>query len=201
MDKKLPEIEEVSEDETPFLVHSGSLQPVGSQSIGIKIPSIKAVVATVIAPPSIEGPLVAAPCLKGVDEEEAWLRFYFNPFTPAEEKKAIVLGSQTLHQLAAVHDRAVAHDKVHEKVTHDKAVIHEMSGHERGVSIPLYDRDPKSVTHWIMHLGVGQFHRSHQLVYLDDLLNIQYKDHHRSDSGISDSDDVFLYYEIVLLMS
>src|SRR4051794_12794918 len=35
--------------------------------------------------------------------------------------------------------------------------------------IPGYDR--KSLTPGILHFGVGNFHRAHQAVYLDDLFN------------------------------
>ncbi len=38
-----------------------------------------------------------------------------------------------------------------------------------GVAVPTYDRD--AVRAGIAHLGVGAFHRSHQAVYVDDLLH------------------------------
>jgi mannitol 2-dehydrogenase len=38
-----------------------------------------------------------------------------------------------------------------------------------GVARPAYDRDP--LTPGILHFGVGNFHRAHQAVYLDELLN------------------------------
>jgi len=37
------------------------------------------------------------------------------------------------------------------------------------VPVPQYDR--KSLKHGIVHIGVGGFHRAHQAVYLDELLN------------------------------
>lgn len=37
------------------------------------------------------------------------------------------------------------------------------------VSVPLYDRD--TITPGILHIGVGNFHRAHQAVYLDRLFN------------------------------
>lgn len=37
----------------------------------------------------------------------------------------------------------------------------------RSVTRPSYDR--KSLTPGIVHIGVGNFHRAHQAVYLDDL--------------------------------
>ncbi|SMF07318.1 mannitol 2-dehydrogenase [Xaviernesmea oryzae] len=37
-------------------------------------------------------------------------------------------------------------------------------------ALPAYD--PKSLTPGIVHFGVGNFHRAHQAVYLDDLFNI-----------------------------
>ena len=37
-------------------------------------------------------------------------------------------------------------------------------------AIPAYD--PKSLSAGIVHFGVGNFHRAHQAVYLDDLFNV-----------------------------
>jgi mannitol 2-dehydrogenase len=37
------------------------------------------------------------------------------------------------------------------------------------VSIPRYDR--RHVTTGIVHIGVGNFHRSHQAMYIDSLMN------------------------------
>ena len=37
------------------------------------------------------------------------------------------------------------------------------------VAVPRYDRG--AVTAGILHIGVGNFHRAHQAVYLDDLFN------------------------------
>jgi mannitol 2-dehydrogenase len=36
-------------------------------------------------------------------------------------------------------------------------------------AIPTYD--PKSLSAGIVHFGVGNFHRAHQAIYLDDLFN------------------------------
>ncbi len=38
-----------------------------------------------------------------------------------------------------------------------------------GVSVPRYDR--RRVTAGIVHIGVGNFHRSHQAMYIDTLMN------------------------------
>jgi mannitol 2-dehydrogenase len=38
------------------------------------------------------------------------------------------------------------------------------------VSVPAYD--PVDVSAGILHFGVGNFHRAHQAVYLDDLFNL-----------------------------
>ena len=38
-----------------------------------------------------------------------------------------------------------------------------------GVSVPRYDR--RQVTAGIVHIGVGNFHRSHQAMYIDTLMN------------------------------
>ena len=40
----------------------------------------------------------------------------------------------------------------------------------KSAAVPLYDR--ASLTAGIIHFGVGNFHRSHQAVYLDDLFNL-----------------------------
>lgn len=82
-------------------------------------------------------------------DEDTWLRFYYNPFTPAEERPAVPLKSSTLDAFS-------------------------VSPHQQ-LALPRYNRDPWTVTHWIMHLGVGQFHRSHQLVYMDDILTKRYE--------------------------
>ena len=37
-------------------------------------------------------------------------------------------------------------------------------------SVPKYD--PRTLTPGIVHFGVGNFHRAHQAVYLDDLFNL-----------------------------
>lgn len=39
----------------------------------------------------------------------------------------------------------------------------------RTAAVPAYD--PKSLTPGILHFGVGNFHRAHQAIYLDDLFN------------------------------
>ena len=39
----------------------------------------------------------------------------------------------------------------------------------KSVAVPKYDR--ASLKPGILHFGVGNFHRSHQAVYLDDLFN------------------------------
>ena len=36
--------------------------------------------------------------------------------------------------------------------------------------VPAYD--PKTLSPGIVHFGVGNFHRAHQAIYLDDLFNI-----------------------------
>ena len=38
---------------------------------------------------------------------------------------------------------------------------------DKRVALPGYDR--KSLSHGIVHVGLGNFHRAHQAVYLDDL--------------------------------
>ena len=39
----------------------------------------------------------------------------------------------------------------------------------KSAAVPLYDR--ATLTAGIIHFGVGNFHRSHQAIYLDDLFN------------------------------
>ncbi len=38
-----------------------------------------------------------------------------------------------------------------------------------GVAVPAYARD--QMTHGIVHLGLGNFHRAHQALYLDELMH------------------------------
>ena len=40
----------------------------------------------------------------------------------------------------------------------------------KSVAVPRYDR--QKLTAGILHFGVGNFHRAHQAVYLDDLFNL-----------------------------
>lgn len=40
----------------------------------------------------------------------------------------------------------------------------------KSVAVPCYDR--KKLTSGVLHFGVGNFHRAHQAVYLDDLFNL-----------------------------
>jgi mannitol 2-dehydrogenase len=43
-----------------------------------------------------------------------------------------------------------------------------LTGLNVGVSLPRYDR--RDVTTGIVHIGVGNFHRSHQAMYIDTLM-------------------------------
>eukprot|EP00922_Rhytidocystis_sp_ex-Travisia-forbesii_P009958 GHVS01014574.1.p1 GENE.GHVS01014574.1~~GHVS01014574.1.p1 ORF type:complete len:629 (+),score=128.26 GHVS01014574.1:440-2326(+) len=89
----------------------------------------------------------------GVDEgkegeeevgKDEWLHFYFNPLTPVECPTDFQLNLKTLPHLP------------------------------RNVVLPSYRMAAAGsvyeVQEWIVHIGVGGFHRSHQLVYLDDLM-------------------------------
>ena len=84
------------------------------------------------------------------DDKDKWLRFYYNPFTPVEERQALPISSKNLKSFA--------------------------TSSYANILVPLYNRDPTTVTHWILHIGVGQFHRAHQLVYMDDYLTQQHQD-------------------------
>jgi mannitol 2-dehydrogenase len=56
-------------------------------------------------------------------------------------------------------------------------------------AVPAYD--PASLTPGIVHFGVGNFHRAHQAVYLDDLFNLGH-DHDWAivGAGVRDSDEL-----------
>src|SRR5690348_13943581 len=56
------------------------------------------------------------------------------------------------------------------------------------VGVPHYD--PAELTGGILHFGVGNFHRAHQAVYLDDLFNIG-RDHDWAlvGAGVRPTDD------------
>src|ERR1700712_3017060 len=45
-----------------------------------------------------------------------------------------------------------------------------LTSHARRVQVPTYNRN--ALTPAIVHLGVGNFHRAHQAVYLDELAQI-----------------------------
>uniref|UniRef100_A0A0G4H6B4 mannitol 2-dehydrogenase n=1 Tax=Chromera velia CCMP2878 TaxID=1169474 RepID=A0A0G4H6B4_9ALVE len=47
------------------------------------------------------------------------------------------------------------------------------TGGEGQVRVPGYERDPSKVKNWILHFGPGNFFRSHQCVFLDEVLNRQ----------------------------
>eukprot|EP00920_Eleutheroschizon_duboscqi_P005132 GHVT01011861.1.p1 GENE.GHVT01011861.1~~GHVT01011861.1.p1 ORF type:complete len:736 (+),score=131.03 GHVT01011861.1:2865-5072(+) len=74
------------------------------------------------------------------EEKEKWLKFYYNPFTPQDVRTCVPLRQCNLDKLPA------------------------------SIQVPSYPRGPSHVTDWILHVGVGGFHRSHQAVYLNDLL-------------------------------
>ncbi|CAM9198775.1 unnamed protein product [Phaeothamnion confervicola] len=78
---------------------------------------------------------------------EDWLKFYVNPFSGMGEAmltEPVQLSQESLKKLPA------------------------------NIVKPMYERplgDPAFVENFICHLGVGGFHRSHEAVYTDDLLN------------------------------
>ncbi|XP_053990244.1 uncharacterized protein LOC128882617 [Hylaeus volcanicus] len=78
------------------------------------------------------------------DDKDKWLRFYYNPFTPAKEQGQLSVNSRNLKYFKERQNNSV--------------------------QIPEYNRDVSSINRWILHIGVGQFHRAHQLVYMDELL-------------------------------
>jgi mannitol 2-dehydrogenase len=56
-----------------------------------------------------------------------------------------------------------------------------------GIAIPAYDRS--SLKAGVLHIGVGNFHRAHQAVYLDDLFNLGLdRDWAIVGAGLRDSD-------------
>ncbi len=58
-----------------------------------------------------------------------------------------------------------------------------------GTAVPLYQRNQLSAG--ILHIGVGNFHRSHQAVYLDDLFNIgEGHDWALVGAGVREADEV-----------
>ncbi len=85
-----------------------------------------------------------------VEQEENWLKFYVNPFAELPDKKAepLPLSTQNLGAILETNFKSV-----------------------RGKG-PSYDRTPGKPYSRICHVGVGGFHRSHQAVYTDDLLEL-----------------------------
>src|SRR3954453_11121897 len=56
------------------------------------------------------------------------------------------------------------------------------------VAVPRYDR--RSLKAGVLHIGVGNFHRAHQAVYLDDLFNLGLdRDWAIVGAGVRDSDE------------
>lgn len=82
------------------------------------------------------------------DDKENWLKFYVNPYSGMAEASAT------------------------EPVALSQAALKVIPN---SVLKPKYARPLQQpyVDHFICHLGVGGFHRSHQCVYTDDLLNAQ----------------------------
>nr|AGN55416.1 mannitol dehydrogenase [Saccharina japonica] len=86
--------------------------------------------------------------LEAHQEKENWLKFYVNPYSgmaEAELTEPVALNQANL-----------------EKVIPATVVK------------PQYARpgDGRFIDHYMCHMGVGGFHRSHQAVYTDDLLNL-----------------------------
>jgi len=52
----------------------------------------------------------------------------------------------------------------------DKLTLNTLADHAKTVAIPSYSRD--SLSAGIVHIGVGNFHRAHQAIYLDRLFNL-----------------------------
>lgn len=81
-------------------------------------------------------------------ENENWLKFYVNPYSgmaEAELTEPVALNQANL-------EKVIPHDVVK----------------------PHYQRpgDGRFIDYYMCHMGVGGFHRSHQAVYTDDLLNL-----------------------------
>ena len=50
-----------------------------------------------------------------------------------------------------------------------KLAMSQLAGLRPDIAVPAYDR--AALSHGIVHVGLGNFHRAHQAVYLDDLFN------------------------------
>mmetsp|Transcript_7696 Transcript_7696/g.11583 ORF Transcript_7696/g.11583 Transcript_7696/m.11583 type:complete len:659 (+) Transcript_7696:58-2034(+) len=81
-------------------------------------------------------------------ETENWLKFYVNPYSGMAESSTTEPVQLTQESLKIIPNNVVK---------------------------PKYLRhmDKEYVDRYICHIGVGGFHRSHQCVYTDDLLNLQ----------------------------
>jgi mannitol 2-dehydrogenase len=101
-----------------------------------------------------------------VDQEENWLKFYVNPFAELLDKKcqSLPLSTENLETILQRNFKGV-----------------------RGKG-PTYDRSFKNYSR-ICHVGVGGFHRSHQAVYTDDLLELTRGQHAKAKAkGEEDGD-------------
>lgn len=83
------------------------------------------------------------------EAEENWLKFYVNPFAELLDKKVGPLPLCTKNL---------------------ETILHRNFKSVRGKG-PSYDRSPGPYSR-IAHVGVGGFHRSHQAVFTDDLLEL-----------------------------
>jgi len=100
-----------------------------------------------------------------VDQEENWLKFYVNPFAELLDKKcrALPLTTENLETILQKNFKGV-----------------------RGKG-PTYGRSSENYSR-IAHVGVGGFHRSHQAVYTDDLLELR-GGHHAKGKADKDGKD------------
>eukprot|EP00922_Rhytidocystis_sp_ex-Travisia-forbesii_P043758 GHVS01065271.1.p1 GENE.GHVS01065271.1~~GHVS01065271.1.p1 ORF type:complete len:877 (+),score=207.57 GHVS01065271.1:96-2726(+) len=141
-------------------------------------------------------------------ESEEWLRFYFNPLTPVECLSSRPLRLNTLCQLPrnviVPEYRTTADDNTttttsqngntettmaddnNNTTSSSSSSSASSSGSSSGCTAGVYN-----VEEWIVHIGVGGFHRSHQTVYLDDLMELKLEGEKRwgiCGVGLTESD-------------
>jgi len=88
---------------------------------------------------------------------ENWLKFFLDPHSEFHRRmggqfESVALRAENLPRIAVNQQQAP-----------------ERRG-QPGSRLPVYARNPQSFGHMICHIGVGGFHRSHQAMYLDQLM-------------------------------
>uniref|UniRef100_A0A0G4FUV3 Mannitol dehydrogenase C-terminal domain-containing protein n=1 Tax=Chromera velia CCMP2878 TaxID=1169474 RepID=A0A0G4FUV3_9ALVE len=107
--------------------------------------------------------------------ESSWLRFFFNPHTPLDREAVKKFKAEQAAKEKAegkhLEPKEVEEDLEPSFYPLNLANLPKIR-QSKDIKVGQYDRS-REVDSWILHIGVGGFHRSHQAVYLDELLAAQ----------------------------